>query len=116
MNCQDTCTVAHCRYYNVWSLTCVCDSSCRRAFFWQRKRTVGICAVGMRGRGSWAVTWMCPLKRQLLVMIQTIRKESVIRGHGYLHRLNETFKLLNALKYILHTGQVPAKGLPLPGV
>src|SRR5207247_5473303 len=47
-------------------------------------------------------------------MLETIRKEGMICGHCYLHRLNDTLKLFDALKDFLHTGQVTTKCLCLP--
>src|SRR6266581_1522122 len=83
-------------------------------FPWQRKRAIGVRAVGVSRRGSMTSTCMRPLKRQLLVMVQTVGKEGVICSHCHLHRFNDTFKLLNTLKYLLQTGQTSVICLCLP--
>src|SRR5947209_14892940 len=61
-------------------------------------------------------TRMSPLNWQLLVMVETIRKEGMISGHRYLHGLNDTLKLFDALKDFLHSGQVTAVCLCLPNL
>src|SRR2546423_1595126 len=59
---------------------------------------------------------MRPFKWQLLVMVQPVREKGLICRHRYLRRLNETLKLFNTLENFLHTGQVSAVGLRLPGL